>query len=75
MLAICFAKRDKAAVNEVVSDSLSIAVVLGTTLGAGCYAIAPWVLQRIAGPASAAVVLPALSYVRIRCGHLLVTPV
>lgn len=66
MLAICFAKRDKKGVNEVLSDSLSIALVLGTLLGLTFYAISPSLLSRIAGPASADVVAPALSYVRIR---------
>lgn len=66
MLAVCFAKRDKKGVNEVLSDSLSIALVMGTALAVACYAISPWLLSRIAGPASADVVAPALSYVRIR---------
>ena len=51
-----------------MSDALSIAILLGTALGVVMYATAPWVLARIAGPASAAVVAPALVYVRIRCG-------
>ena len=54
------------AVDRVVSDALSIAMLLGTGLGVVMYAAAPWVLERIAGPASAAVVGPALVYVRIR---------
>lgn len=66
MLAVCFAKRDKKGVNEVLSDSLSIALVMGVVLAVACYAISPWLLARIAGPASADVVAPALSYVRIR---------
>ena len=53
--------------DRVVSDALSIAMVLGTALGVAMYVAAPWVLERIAGPASAAVVAPALVYVRIRC--------
>lgn len=67
MLAVCFAKRDWKGVNEVLSDSLSIALVMGTLLGAALYSSAPWMLARIAGPASAEVVGPALSYVRLRC--------
>ena len=66
MLAICFAKRDAKGVNEVLSDSLSIAAVLGTALAVACYFVSPWLLARIAGPASANVVAPALIYVRIR---------
>ena len=52
-----------------MSDALSIAVLLGAALGVAMYAVAPWLLARIAGPASAAVVAPAMVYVRIRCAR------
>ena len=58
------------AADKVVSDAVSMAMLLGTALGVAMYAAAPWLLARIAGPASAAVVAPALVYVRIRCAEL-----
>ena len=58
------------AADKVVSDAVSMAMLLGSALGVAMYAAAPWVLERIAGPASAAVVAPALVYVRIRCDRL-----
>ena len=54
------------AADKVVSDAVSMAMLLGTALGVAMYAAAPWLLARIAGPASAEVVAPALVYVRIR---------
>ena len=51
-----------------------MAMLLGTALGVAMYAAAPWLLARIAGPASAEVVAPALVYVRIRCAHRPLSP-
>ena len=62
------------AADKVVSDAVSMAMLLGTALGVAMYAAAPWLLERIAGPASAAVVAPALVYVRIRCAKRPLAP-
>ena len=67
MLAVSFARRDRAAASAVLSDALGIAVVLGCGLAAALYAAAPAALAAIAGEASRDVIAPALSYVRIRC--------
>ena len=66
MLAISFARKDKELAGHILSDALAIAAVLGVLLAAGMYAAAPAYLQRLAGQASAAVVEPAVTYVRIR---------
>ncbi|KAK9842099.1 hypothetical protein WJX81_008345 [Elliptochloris bilobata] len=67
MLAISFARRNRAAAGDVLSDALGIACVLGCVLAATLYAAAPTALSAIAGEASRDVIAPALSYVRIRC--------
>lgn len=67
MLAISFARKDKDLAGAILSDALAIAAVLGLLLAGGMYAAAPAYLQRLAGKASAAVVEPAVTYVRIRC--------
>ena len=67
MLAVSFARRDRAAASAVLSDALGIAVVLGCGLAAALYVAAPAALAAIAGEASREVIAPALSYVRIRC--------
>ena len=67
MLAVSFARRDRAAAGAVLSDALGIAIVLGCALAAALYVAAPAALAAIAGEASRAVIAPALSYVRIRC--------
>jgi ABC-type dipeptide/oligopeptide/nickel transport system permease subunit len=67
MLAITLAKREKATAENIVSDSLAIAVLLGVALGVGLYSVSPWALSKIAGSSSSELVAPALSYVRIRC--------
>ena len=67
MLAVSFARRDRAAASAVLSDALGIAVVLGCALAAALYVAAPAALAAIAGEASREVIAPALSYVRIRC--------
>ncbi|KAK9906444.1 hypothetical protein WJX75_001914 [Coccomyxa subellipsoidea] len=67
MLAISFARRDKAQASAILSDALVIALGLGVALAVAMYFYAPPALQSIAGQASAAVVEPAVTYVRIRC--------
>jgi Na+-driven multidrug efflux pump len=66
MLAISFARRDKAQASAILSDALVIALGLGVALAVAMYFYAPPALQSIAGQASAAVVEPAVTYVRIR---------
>ena len=69
LTGVCNRCDSQGGADRVVSDALSIAMLLGTALGVTMYAAAPWMLARIAGPASAAVVAPALVYVRIRCAR------
>lgn len=66
MLAISFARKDKQQASAILSDALAIALGLGCALGVAMFFYAPPALQRIAGQASAAVVEPAVTYVRIR---------
>lgn len=66
MLAISFARRDKAQASGILSDALFISLGLGVALAITMYFYAPPALQRIAGQASAAVVEPAVTYVRVR---------
>ena len=68
MLAIAFARRDKAAAQRIISQGISMALASGLLLGAAVFLAAPSALARLAGPNSASVVAPALSYVRIRWG-------
>lgn len=68
MLAIAFARRDKAAADRIVSQGISMALAFGLSLGLAVYLVAPAALTRVAGQNSAAVVPSALTYVRIRCG-------
>ena len=67
LLAVAFARRDKAEARRIISEGLSMALGLGVALGAVVFLAAPAVLQRLAGAKSAELVAPALSYVRIRC--------
>lgn len=73
MLAISFARRDKAQASAILSDALVIALALGVALAVAMYFYSPPALQRIAGQASAAVVEPAVTYVRIRWSHTSLT--
>ena len=66
LLAVAFARKDKAAARRIVSEGLSMALGLGVALGLLGYAAAPAVLRKLAGARSAALVAPALCYVRIR---------
>ena len=66
MLAISFANEDREAAGRIMSDALAIALASGVLLAIALYYAAPAALARIAGPRSAALVGPALSYVRIR---------
>jgi Na+-driven multidrug efflux pump len=67
MLAISFARKDKELASAILSDALAIAAVLGCFLAAAMYLAAPAYLARLAGQASATIVGPAVTYVRIRC--------
>jgi Na+-driven multidrug efflux pump len=68
MLALSFARQDKQKASATLSDALVIALGLGVALAVAMYFYSVPMLQRIAGQASAAVVEPAVIYVRIRCG-------
>ena len=69
MLAISFARQDKELASAILSDALAIAAILGCLLAVVMYLAAPAYLQRLAGQASATLVAPAVTYVRIRCAN------
>ena len=58
---------DGSGVARVVSDGVAIAAAVGALVAASLYVAAPATIEAFAGPASAAVVPPALSYALIRC--------
>lgn len=51
---------------RVVSDALVIGAILGTIMAACLYMACPVIIKAMAGQASASIVGPATSYVRIR---------
>ena len=65
-MAISIAQRNQKQATEILSDAIGIALLLGVAFGVVTYLAAPALLQAMTGAASADLVRPASSYVRIR---------
>lgn len=66
MLALSLARRDRQQVVATLSDALVISGIVGMGVAVLLYAAAPAAVRLFAGSASAAVIPPAVEYVRWR---------
>jgi Na+-driven multidrug efflux pump len=67
MLALSLARRDRPQIGSTLSDAIVISCMMGVVVAVTLYAAAPAVLTQMAGSSAAAIVPPAVEYVRWRC--------